>query len=89
VLVHVHFYHSYPFQPEPLQARARGVSWHTKSAAGTKIKDSLMTISQTAKKLGVNTYEYILDRVSCEFKLLSLAELIQQKSQADRVNPFA
>jgi regulator of replication initiation timing len=66
-----------------VQARARDVSLHTKSAAGTKIKDSLMTISQTAKKLGVNTYEYILDRVSCEFKLPSLAELIQQKSQAD------
>jgi hypothetical protein len=43
-------------------------------------KDSLMTISQTAKKLGVNTYEYILDRVSCEFKLPSLAELIQKKA---------
>jgi regulator of replication initiation timing len=35
-----------------VQARARDVSLHTKSAAGTKIKDSLMTISQTAKKLG-------------------------------------
>jgi hypothetical protein len=44
-------------------------------------KDSLMTISQTAKKLGVNTYEYILDRVSCEFKLPSLAELIQKKAK--------
>jgi hypothetical protein len=72
-----------------VQARARDVSLHTKSAAGTKIKDSLMTISQTAKKLGVNTYEYILDRVSCEFKLPSLAELIQQKSQADSAaSPF-
>jgi hypothetical protein len=35
-----------------VKARARDVSLHTKSAAGTKIKDSLMTISQTAKKLG-------------------------------------
>lgn len=67
-----------------VQARARDVSLHTKSAAGTKIKDSLMTISQTAKKWGVNTYEYIRDRVSGEFKLPSLAELIQQKSQADK-----
>jgi hypothetical protein len=72
-----------------VQAQARDVSLHTKSAAGTKIKASLMTISQTVKKLGVNTYEYIFDRVSCEFKLPSLAELIQQKSQADSaVNPF-
>ncbi|MFT5163343.1 MAG: hypothetical protein ACI9FJ_001938, partial [Alteromonadaceae bacterium] len=35
-----------------VQASARDVSLHTKSAAGTKIKDSLMTISQTAKKWG-------------------------------------
>jgi hypothetical protein len=67
-----------------VQASARDVSLHTKSAAGTKINDSLMTISQTAKKWGVNTDEYIRDRVSGEFKLPSLAELIQQKSQADK-----
>lgn len=66
-----------------VQARARDVSLHTKSEEGTKIKDSLMTISQTAKKLGVSTYEYILDRVSGEFRLTSLAELILQKSQSD------
>jgi hypothetical protein len=66
-----------------VQARARDVSLHTKSEAGTKIKDSLMTISQTAKKLGVSTYKYILDRVSGEFRLPSLAELILQKSQSD------
>jgi hypothetical protein len=67
-----------------VQASARDVSLHTKSAAGAKINDSLMTISQTAKKWGVNTDEYIRDRVSGEFKLPSLAELIQQKSQADK-----
>lgn len=66
-----------------VQARARDVSLHTKSEKGTKIKDSLMTISQTAKKLGVSTYKYILDRVSCEFRLPSLAELVLQKSQSD------
>ena len=66
-----------------VQARARDISLHTKSAAGTKIKDSMMTISQTAKKLGVNTYEYIKDRLSGEFKLPSLAELILQSSSSD------
>jgi len=68
-----------------VQARARDVSLHTISVAGTKIKDSLMTISQTAKKLGVCTYEYIRDRVSGEYKLLSLAELILQKNRTDDV----
>jgi hypothetical protein len=66
-----------------VQARARDVSLHTKSVAGTTIKDSMMTISQTAKKLGVNTYEYIRDRISGEFKLPSLAELILQKTSSD------
>ncbi len=63
-----------------VQARLRDVSFHTMSEKGTKIKDTFMTISQTAKKLGVRTYEYIYDRVSGKNKLPSLAQLIEQKS---------
>ncbi len=63
-----------------VQARARDVSLHTRSEEGTKIKDTFMTISQTAKKLGVRTYEYIRDRVSGENKLPSLAQLIEEKA---------
>ena len=63
-----------------VQARKRDVSLHTMSEAGTKAKDTFMTISQTAKKLGVRTYEYIRDRVSGELKLPSLAQLIREKS---------
>ena len=62
------------------QARARDISLHTMSEAGTKVKDAFMTVSQTAKKLGVRTYEYIQDRVSGEFKMTSLADLILEKS---------
>jgi len=69
-----------------VQARARDVSLHTKSEQGTKIKDTFMTISQTAKKLGVRTYEYVRDRVSGEFKLPSLAQLIHEKSQGSAEN---
>ncbi|MDX2505507.1 MAG: hypothetical protein QNL62_13670 [Gammaproteobacteria bacterium] len=39
-----------------------------------------MTISQTVKKLGIRTYEYIRDRVSGELKLSSLAQLIEEKA---------
>ncbi|SEH79260.1 conserved hypothetical protein [Bathymodiolus azoricus thioautotrophic gill symbiont] len=46
-----------------------------------------MTISQTAKKLNVRTYDYIRDRVSGEFKLPSLAQLIAEKSQGNFVTP--
>ena len=63
-----------------VQARERDVSLHTMSESGTKAKDTFMTISQTAKKLGVRTYDYIRDRVSGEHKLPSLAQLIREKS---------
>jgi hypothetical protein len=70
-----------------VQARARDISLHTMSEDGTKIKDTFMTISQTAKKLGVRTYEYIRDRVSGELKLPSLAQQIHEKSQGIFATP--
>jgi hypothetical protein len=70
-----------------VQARARDISLHTMSEDGTKIKDTFMTISQTAKKLGVRTYDYIRDRVSGELKLPSLAQLIHEKSQENFIVP--
>ena len=39
-----------------------------------------MTIVQTAKKLGVSVYDYIFDRVRNKFEMLSLAQLIREKS---------
>ncbi len=65
------------------QARNRDVSLQTKSEAGTKVKDTFLTITQTAKKLGIKVYDYIYDRVSGKNELPSLAELIQQKSQLE------
>ena len=63
-----------------VQARYRDISLHTMSQKGTKIKDSIMTISQTAKKLGVRTYEYLYDRVSGQYNMASLAHLIKEDS---------
>ena len=68
-----------------VQARKRDVSLHTMSKAGTEAKDTFMTISQTAKKLGVRTYEYIRDRVSGELKLPSLAQLIRENNIGDEI----
>lgn len=65
-----------------VQARFRDVSYQTRSAAGTKIKDTFMTINQTAKKLGVSFYDYVYDRVSGRFEMPSLAELITQRAMA-------
>jgi hypothetical protein len=64
-----------------VQARVRDVSYQTRSGQGTKIKDTFMSINQTAKKLGVSFYDYVYDRVAGHFKLPSLADLIVQKAQ--------
>jgi hypothetical protein len=64
------------------QARVRDVSFQTRSDAGTKIKDTFMTLNQTAKKLGVSFYDYVYDRVTGQFQLPSLADLIIQKTQS-------
>ena len=63
-----------------VQVRDRDVSLHTMSDAGTQVKDTFMTISQTAKKLGIRTYEYIYDRVSGTFKMSSLADVMLEKN---------
>ena len=69
------------------QVRVRDVSLQTKTEAGTKAKDTFLSIVQTAKKLGVNIYEYIYDRVCGQFELPSLAQVIEEKSyQGDNLN---
>ncbi|NOR80807.1 MAG: transposase [Methyloprofundus sp.] len=65
-----------------VQARVRDISFQTRSDEGTKIKDTFMSINETAKKLGVSFYDYVYDRVSGEFRLPSLADLIIQKAHA-------
>ena len=69
------------------QARSRDVSLQTKSVAGTKAKDTFLTITQTAKKLGVRVYEYIYDRMCGSMKQPSLASLIRQKSNKNPASP--
>ena len=62
------------------QARRRDISFHTMSTAGTQTKDTFMTLSQTAKKLTVNFYHYLFDRISQAYEMPSLATLIVNKS---------
>lgn len=63
-----------------VQARKRDVSLQTKNSKGTKSKDSLMTVTEAAKKLLVNTYRYFCDRLSGKYEMPSLANLIQKRS---------
>lgn len=66
-----------------VQARIRDIHLHTMSAVGTKIKDTLATIMMTAKKLGVNVFDYLFDKITKTYKMTSLAELIKIKSEFD------
>lgn len=62
------------------EKRRQDVSLQTRTEEGTKAKDTFLTITQTAKKLGVSAYEYIYDRISKQYNMPSLAKLIEQKS---------
>lgn len=64
-----------------VQARIRDINFQTVSEHGTKSKDTFATIVQTARKMGVNVYQYIYDRVTKKFEMPSLAELILLKVQ--------
>lgn len=59
------------------QARIRDIHLHTLTAAGTMAKDTFATITQTARKLGVNIYDYLYDRITQQFKMPSLADCIR------------
>ncbi len=61
-----------------VEKRRQDVSLQTKSKKGTDAKDAFLTVVETAKKLGVNIYDYISDRISKKFNMPSLAELIAQ-----------
>lgn len=64
------------------KVRSRDIHLHTMSPEGTEADDALLTIIATTKKLGVNIYNYIHDRISRSFELPSLADLIlERKSQ--------
>ncbi|AAM30869.1 conserved protein [Methanosarcina mazei Go1] len=60
--------------------RKRDVSLQTIIDEGTKANDNLMKIFQTPKELGMSTYQYIFDGVSNKLEMLSLAQLIREKS---------
>lgn len=69
-----------------VQARYRDISLHTIDEKGTQAKDTFMTIVATAKKLGVNAYQYILDRITKKYDMVALAEMIKINAKAIEFN---
>ena len=63
-----------------VQARNRDIHLHTMSSEGTKMKDTLATLGETARKLGVNIYNYFLDRISKQYEMKSLANTSEDLS---------
>ena len=62
------------------QARKRDVSLHTIVPDGTRANDTFLSIVETCKKLGINCYDYFLDRISRLSLIPPLAEIITAKS---------
>ncbi len=62
------------------RVRKRDVSFGPRSPAGIAAWDSFMTLSATCRKLGVNFYAYVHDRLSKTYALPSLANVIAQRA---------
>ena len=58
------------------QARLRDIHLQTKNEKGTKVKDTFATIVKTARKLKVNVFDYLHDRITRKYLKPSLASLI-------------
>ena len=62
------------------RVRKRDISFGPRTPDGVEAWDTFNTLTETAKKLGVNFYAYIHDRVSQARRMASLADLIRQAS---------
>ena len=61
--------------------RVRNATWSwPRTPDGAKAWDTFMTLTATAKKLGVSIYHYIHDRVSGAFEMPDLADTITQRA---------
>ena len=69
------------------RVRKRDVSFGPRTEEGKMAWDSFMTVAETAKKVGVSFYQYVLDRVSQEQAMPSLAEIIRSRTQPVLISP--
>ena len=76
-----------PLHNNPAELGARGrvrkrvVSYGPRSEKGAKAWDTFQTLLGTAKKLGVNFFHYLSDRISGACQMRSLASIIQQRAK--------
>ena len=76
-----------PLHNNPAELGARGrvrkrvVSYGPRSQKGAQAWDTFQTILGTAKKLGVNFFHYLRDRIGGARQMPSLADLIRQRAK--------
>jgi hypothetical protein len=76
-----------PLHNNPAELAARGrvrkrvVSYGPRSEKGAKAWDTFQTLLGTARKLGVNFFHYLSDRISGACQMGSLASIIQQRAK--------
>jgi len=61
------------------QVRKRDVSLHTVTPDGTESVDTFLTLKETTKKLGVNFFQYLFDRITKLEQIERLGTIILQK----------
>jgi hypothetical protein len=64
------------------RVRKRDVSLQARTCEGIGAWDTFETLGATAKKLGVNLFSYVYDRITRAFCLPSLASLIEERATA-------
>jgi len=67
------------------RVRKRDVSFGPRTEDGKQAWDTFMTLAETSKKLKVNFYEYLKDRILKKYAIPPLSELIQKA--ADGLSP--
>ena len=64
------------------RVRKRDVSLQARTTEGIRAWDTFETLVATTKKLGVNLYSYLSDRITRAFCLPSLASLIEERASS-------
>jgi len=67
-------------------AKKRKISGSTRSDLGRRARDTFASLKKTCRRLGVNFWEYLQDRVRGLGKIPRLADLIRQKAEETAAN---
>ena len=67
--------------------KKRKISGGTRSTAGRHCRDTFASLKKTCRKLGVNFWNYLQDRVRGLGKVARLDDLIRQRAAAKQLVP--